>query len=790
MRNIFLALALLSSVVAVGSFSANHFSTTLEVTYKDPIDALSVHIEKEETAEVRAKTANGWTAWQTLYIEDEQDPTLLESNLVMFPTATTEIQIRGDVARTDLHPIAVSHDPVKYEVAATGMTTTPRILARSDWGADETILYKAPASVAPVESGDKDSNGPVSPTTVSQREKDCMNAQFNYPAEFKTVNRTTKGENGQTLRWTREYSKSVKLLVVHHTAVATQNDTRSGAEKVRALYTYHANNRGWGDVGYHYLIDDDGKIYEGKSGGPMVVGGHAYCNNIGTIGIAMLGNFEEEEPTQEQVHALQWLLDDLSETYNLDPASSVKYHGKTMQPIVGHRDLLSTDCPGYFMYGAMSQVRSNVVKGDLSADVGFPPPRSISVSSKPYVDRADERKNARIGSAIKEGISALGAAAITGRPGDSVVFSVRYLAGAKSVNRRTAIADISASDPTLTLWQEIDGKYIKVRDQILLPQTLAANGTVQIKLKADLPINAGTSHLRIGQATYVVTAAGKRQLGPRGQETIPDTILRSQARAAARQTRGLPAIPSSVSSVHSSTFVPSVPSFSSAPSSSSPLVRIRLSSREKGETSCSAMNLTAIESLYRGTLHCELFNGKAAIINEVELEDYMLGLAEEPDTEPYEKQRAFAIAARTYAAYYLSPDHRKVPGAPYDGTDSPAVFQKYNGISFEKNNPNWLKAVRSTASEVLMKNNQIIKPPYFSSDDGRTRTPEEAGWKNFPFAEVFSSKDDPWCAGMKMAGHGVGMSGCGAEGQAHEGKTGEEILAYYYPGTTISTLAD
>ena len=80
---------------------------------------------------------------------------------------------------------------------------------------------------------------------------------------------------------------------------------------------------------------------------------------------------------------------------------------------------------------------------------------------------------------------------------------------------------------------------------------------------------------------------------------------------------------------------------------------------------------------------------------------------------------------------------------------------------------------------------EIIRTPYFSSDDGRTRSPAEAGWANFPFAEIFQSKADTWCAGMPLRGHGVGMSGCGAKAQANEGKTAEEILQYYYPGSAI-----
>ena len=177
------------------------------------------------------------------------------------------------------------------------------------------------------------------------------------------------------------------------------------------------------------------------------------------------------------------------------------------------------------------------------------------------------------------------------------------------------------------------------------------------------------------------------------------------------------------------------------------------------------------------------------LINDITLEDYLKGLAEEPDSEPYEKQRAFAIAARTYAAYYTDPHHRKFPGMPYDGDDSPARFQAYGGLTFERQNAAWVKAVLSTSGKVLTKDGEIIRAPYFSSDDGRTRSPEEAGWNNFPFASVFSSKEDPWCEGLELRGHGVGMSGCGAKGQANDGEMAEEILRYYYPGTVLKTLS-
>ncbi len=191
------------------------------------------------------------------------------------------------------------------------------------------------------------------------------------------------------------------------------------------------------------------------------------------------------------------------------------------------------------------------------------------------------------------------------------------------------------------------------------------------------------------------------------------------------------------------------------------------------------------ERTYRGTLECQILDDQMTLINELPLEEYLAGLAEEPDGEPAQKQKAFAITARTYATYYLDPTNRKFPGKPYDGADSPATFQSYQGYDFEQQNPDWARAVKESSGQVLTYKGAVIKPPYFSSDTGRTRTPADAGWKNFPFAEIFTAKDDHWCNGMALNGHGVGMSGCGAKAQAKEGRTAEEILGYYYPGTVI-----
>ncbi len=684
--------------VALVPFFSGHGTVEQTIHYDQPIDALSMQILSEGDHAVRGLQNGKWTNWQSLTIENEQDPHLQESNMVLFDVPVSDIQIQGDATASDVHPIRISEAPVMYKIAATTSISRPRILTRSEWGADEKLLYTDATLPAGTGDAQEITNAPTTASLApSKRDIDCKEAQTNYPDEFKAVNKVTT-EDGKTLRWEHTYSKQVKLLVVHHTAIQVTGDKRSGAERMRALYQYHSVNRGWGDIGYHYVVDEQGQIYEGKEGGPLVVAGHAYCNNVGTVGIALLGNFEIEQPTQAQIQSLEWLLGDLAKSYSIDLTKNVKFHGKTYQPIIGHRDLLDTDCPGYYAYGLLDQIRTNVRNGDYTKALTLLPLRS-PLPTTPVTPATP-----------------------------------------------SAPPEEASEDSTGQVPSRIARLQRKIRTAVRLSSRVGGRASVLNTVRSTTSPTQSTRPVasRIGTRVPVITQSSSSRSSTNSQSPVTDN--------------------------------------------KSPLVRIRLVSRDSTLSSCADAPLATLTPLYRGIVTCETVNNMPALINTVSLEDYMLGLGEEPDTEPYEKQRAFAIAARTYAAYYLDSSNRKFPGMPYDGSDSPATFQKYVGKSFEAKNPNWLKAVTSTASEVLMKNNQLIKPPYFSSDTGTTRTPAEAGWKNFPFSDVFTAKNDPWCKGMPLNGHGVGMSGCGAKGQAKEGKSGEDILQYYYPTTVITVL--
>ena len=97
-----------------------------------------------------------------------------------------------------------------------------------------------------------------------------------------------------------------------------------------------------------------------------------------------------------------------------------------------------------------------------------------------------------------------------------------------------------------------------------------------------------------------------------------------------------------------------------------------------------------------------------------------------------------------------------------------------------------VNAAEETYGEVVTYDGELIKTPYFSQSDGRTRSAEEVfGWTHTPYLQ---SVDDPYCEGLEMRGHGVGLSGCGSKGAAENGKTYLEILKYYYLGVEIETI--
>ncbi|MEV6304578.1 N-acetylmuramoyl-L-alanine amidase [Actinoplanes sp. NPDC051861] len=167
----------------------------------------------------------------------------------------------------------------------------------------------------------------------------------------------------------------VQTFTVHHTATA--NDDPDPAARMRSVYRYQAVELGYGDFGYHFLIDEAGRVYEGRwSGGDMVPGfdpagymvnaSHVGGYNAGNVGVVLLGDFVQREPTPAARTSLTLLLAALAGWCRVDPLATVGYVNpisglrRTVPAIALHRDWAATECPGGTLAALMPGIRTQV----------------------------------------------------------------------------------------------------------------------------------------------------------------------------------------------------------------------------------------------------------------------------------------------------------------------------------------------------------------------------------------------------------------------------------------------
>lgn len=178
----------------------------------------------------------------------------------------------------------------------------------------------------------------------------------------------------------------VAKIVVHHTV--TPNDDPDPASTVRAIYAYHVRANGWADVGYNFLVDAAGRVYEGRwarayapgesptgesAGGLGVVGAHASSNNEGSVGVALLGDFTRRPPSAAAMDAVTRLLAWEADRHGIDPLGSATWSGgRTLPTIVGHRDVGSTSCPGDRLYAGLPALRQAVAAARGTAEPSDP----------------------------------------------------------------------------------------------------------------------------------------------------------------------------------------------------------------------------------------------------------------------------------------------------------------------------------------------------------------------------------------------------------------------------------
>ncbi len=140
----------------------------------------------------------------------------------------------------------------------------------------------------------------------------------------------------------------VSRITVHHEGWTVVNftDARSVINRLEDIRGAHVRDRKWADIGYHFIVDRSGQIWEGRN--IRYQGAHVSQNNENNVGIMLLGNFERQSPTTAQLDGLRLCLRSLMKTYNVP-----------VRRVFTHRELMPTACPGKSLQPRIQSLRSN-----------------------------------------------------------------------------------------------------------------------------------------------------------------------------------------------------------------------------------------------------------------------------------------------------------------------------------------------------------------------------------------------------------------------------------------------
>lgn len=188
--------------------------------------------------------------------------------------------------------------------------------------------------------------------------------------------------------------EDVKFLIIHHSQSPNGYSPANVPGTLRGFYTFHTGKKGWPDVAYNFFVDEFGVIWEGRAGslaGP--VQGSATGGNQGFTQLCcFVGDFTARPPSQAAMESMAKLLAWLAGRYQIDltgrtpieftsRGSNKWKRGKKVstKPVVGHRDMSMTSCPGDALYALITGTltKSAIVAAGQSAKTpGRPQPQN------------------------------------------------------------------------------------------------------------------------------------------------------------------------------------------------------------------------------------------------------------------------------------------------------------------------------------------------------------------------------------------------------------------------------
>src|SRR5688500_12271979 len=348
-----------------------------------PLSHLGVRWFGSETAAVDVRLGgpgDGWGPWRPMRADHdleggESDPVL--SELILARGATrAQVRASGDARDVEILAIDTRRGPRSSRLA----------VGRPAGAADGDSSDEAPTSDGGEDDGsDVDRHGAALPSSTtattgkSTTTTTTVQAKKGAVPQPSIVTRAEWGADESIRKNDQKYAPITKLFV-HHTVTGGADE--DPAATVRAVYAYHVQGRGWDDIGYNFLVDHKGNIYEGRWArdyaagekptgedvlGNGVVGAQVEKHNAGSAGVALLGDYTNREPTAAARDALVAIRSCKADRHDTDverndPFTTSGGAVVTYPNLAGHRGAGQSACPGNRLYPLLPDLRDRVAR--------------------------------------------------------------------------------------------------------------------------------------------------------------------------------------------------------------------------------------------------------------------------------------------------------------------------------------------------------------------------------------------------------------------------------------------
>ncbi|EON23067.1 N-acetylmuramoyl-L-alanine amidase [Nocardioides sp. CF8] len=318
------------------------------------------------TVLVRTRQDGTWSGWSTIDYHDDHAPDADTAEAAAARPGTDPVII-GDV------------DDVQVKAAVDGEAATA-LPADLKLAVVEPGTAEDTETEAPAESGTQ--SGSQTQGSYDEEFEDrsegaiSLRAARTAPAMPTIYSRAQWGadesiRNKSSLRY-----GTVSAGFVHHTVNANDYTEAQVPAIMRSIYAYHVKSRGWSDIGYNFLVDRFGRIWEGRYGGvdKNVVGAHTLGYNDYSFAMSAIGNFDVVQPPEVMLQSYGALFAWKLAINGVNPASTAQQVGKsTFQAISGHRDAGKTACPGRYLYAKLPNIRAYASSAAPAAPAPPPP---------------------------------------------------------------------------------------------------------------------------------------------------------------------------------------------------------------------------------------------------------------------------------------------------------------------------------------------------------------------------------------------------------------------------------